>query len=220
LTLLLRARRQRSWPKLATEDIVKRARLLVIDDAEFPLIKSFRKDGYNMEKWNDVRDLGSLESDSFDLILLDLQGVGRGHSPDQGFGILKHIRETNPAQIVVAYSNEEWPLEYQPFFHNADAVLPKTKTDYYEFKRTVDSLLAKRFSLDYYVERAASEMHDYAGAAPKAPKKIRAAILDRKSDDLADYLKARIDDAHTVERVIQVVQIAIQMAQVVHTWTN
>ena len=193
---------QRNWPKFSREEITKRAKLLVIDDSDFPLIKSFRKDGYNVSKWSDVKDLGQLETDSYDLILLDLEGVGRALSPHEGFGILKHIRETNPTQLVIAYSNHEWSLEYQHFFDEADAALPKTKTDYYEFKRTVDRLLDKRFSFDYYVERAEAELAEYNAAVPKAPKKIRQAILSGKGSKLRDYLQDHVEDKNVVNNVM------------------
>src|SRR4051794_38006194 len=101
-------RKTRPWPRLDHAEIVKPARILVVDDNEFPYLKLFRRDGYTIEKWSSVRDLGQLEDGSFDVILLDLIGVGTRESSDQGLGVLKHIRQTNPAQIVVAYSNAEW----------------------------------------------------------------------------------------------------------------
>lgn len=208
-------RAPRDWPKWSRDEITKRAKLLVIDDSEFPLIKSFRKDGYNASKWSDVKDLSQLETDAYDLILLDLEGVGRALSPDQGFGILRHIRETNPTQLVIAYSNQEWSLEYQPFFEEADAALPKTKTDYYEFKRTVDGLLDRRFSLDFYVERAEDELGESRGLAPKAAEKVREAILAGNATKLREYLQGRVDDKSAVATVVQITQIAVQVGQLV-----
>lgn len=204
-----------TWPRFTHEEILKRARLLVIDDSDFPLIKSFRKDGYTITKQNDVKELAQLETDAFDLILLDLEGVGTSLSEDQGFGILRHIRETNPTQLVIAYSNQEWSLEYQHFFEEADAALPKTKTDYYEFKRTVDRLLDRRFSLDYYVERAEEELEEYKAAVPKAPKKIRAAILTGRGSKLNEYLQDRVEDKNVINTVMQITQIAVQVGQIV-----
>jgi CheY-like chemotaxis protein len=206
---------RKDWPKFSHEEIRKRSRLLVIDDSEFPLIKAFRKDGYTITKWNDVKDLVQLETDSFDLILLDLEGVGRAHSPDQGFGILRHIRQTNPTQLIIAFSNHEWSLEYQPFFESADAALPKTKTDYYDFKRTVDGLLERRFSLDYYVERVEDELDEYSGGVPKAPQKVRKAILTGKGEGLEDYLRAHIGDKAVIDRVLLITQTAVQVGQLV-----
>src|SRR5438552_3980352 len=81
-----------------------------------------------------------------------------------------------PAQIVVAYSNAEWPVKYQPFFEMADAVLPKTG-DYVEFKRTVDDLLQQRFALGFYLSRVNDELGEQAASVPKATPKAQKALV-------------------------------------------
>lgn len=204
--------RQRQWPAVSRSEILKRARILVIDDGEFPYITLFQEDGYTVQQWKDVTDLSALENGDFDLILLDLRGVGRKHSADEGFGILKHIRETAPAQIIVAYSSADLSLDYQPFFRNADAILHKTKNDYVEYKRTVDTLLERKFSLGFYLDRIGAELGDYAVQAPKARKKARAAILSGETEPLRRYLIKRIDDNVTIDRVIALVGAGAQIA--------
>jgi len=201
----------RQWPRLSREEIVKRARILVIDDGDFPLMVLFERDGYTIQQWKDVDDLRPLENGDFDLILLDLRGVGRKHSADEGFGILKHIRKSSPAQIVVAYSNADLSLEYQRFFDDADAVLHKT-TDYVEYKRTVDGLLEKRFSLGFYLDRVGAALGDLAPQAPKARNKARRAILTGDHKPLQRYLTGRLEDTLTVDRVIAVTAAGAQIA--------
>jgi CheY-like chemotaxis protein len=194
------------------DEIVRRARILVIDDGEFAYMPLFEKDGYTIEQWSDVTDLGALEGEDFDLILLDLKGVGVAQSSDEGFGILKHIRETSPAQIVIAYSNSDLSLAYQPFFHDADAVLHKSQTDYVEFKRTVNQLLDQRFSMGFYLTRVQGELGDYQANAPRTVKKAEKAILSGNTAGLRRYLTAKVEDAVTVDRVIAVVGAGAQMA--------
>jgi CheY-like chemotaxis protein len=204
-----------SWPKYTHDEIVQRSCILVIDDSEFPLMAAFQADGYHITKWNDVEDVSKLETGAYDLILLDLEGVGQAYSNEQGFGILKHIRETNPAQIVIAYSSHEWSLDYQPFFEAADAAISTTKTDYFELKREVDRFLERRFSVDYYIERAMLALADYRPSTPKADEKIRQAILSGDGRRLAGYLQPRVDDGKIIEYVMQITQIAVQVAQLV-----
>jgi hypothetical protein len=69
--------RRRHSPQLSHEEIVKRARLLVVDDGDFPYLKLFRRDGYTFDKWSTLRDLPALEGGKYDVILLDLHGVER-----------------------------------------------------------------------------------------------------------------------------------------------
>jgi CheY-like chemotaxis protein len=205
-------KREKAWPTVSQEEIVRRARILVIDDGPFPYKTLFERDGYTIQQWPDVEDLHALEHGEFDLILLDLVGVGTAESSDEGFGLLKHIRQVSPAQIVVAYSNSDLSLEYQPFFRDADAVLHKTKTDYVEFKRNVDRLLADRFSLGFYVNRVAQELGEYSANAPKAVDKARTAILQDDVEPLRRYLAKKVDDHVTVDRVIAIVAAGAQIA--------
>lgn len=134
------------------EEIKKRAKILVIDDSDFVYAPLFTRDGYTIEKWDDVENLEKLENNYFDLILLDIQGVGQSESEEEGFGILKHIRAKSPAQIVIAFSNADWSLKYQDFFDLADRKLAKSQ-DYVEFKRIVDDLLIQRFNYKFYIEK-------------------------------------------------------------------
>lgn len=200
------------WPAVSHEEIVRRSRILVIDDGDFAYMPLFERDGYTIQQWPDVSDLTALESAEFDLILLDLKGVGAKESSDEGFGILKHIRETSPSQIVIAYSNSDLSLAYQPFFRDADAVLHKTQTDYVEFKRSVDQLLDQRFSKGFYLGRVKTELRDVESNTPKALRRAEKAMVSGNVDPLQRYLAKRVDDAITVDRVIAVVSAGAQIA--------
>jgi hypothetical protein len=146
------------------------------------------------------------------VILLDLLGVGRSESADEGLGLLKHIRTARPAQIVVAYSNADWPVKYQPFFRMADAVLQKTE-DYVEFKRIVDELLQDRFALGFYLSRMSDELAEQAANVPKATTKAQKALLTRKIGPLRKYLERHLDDQVTIDRVLAIIQVGISAAQ-------
>jgi CheY-like chemotaxis protein len=203
---------KRRWPSIPHDEIVRRSRILVIDDQDFPYQELFVRDGYTVEKWNDVKDLAELEQSHFDLILLDLLGVGRKESADQGLGLLRHIRSASPAQLVVAYSNADWPVRYQPFFDMADGVLAKT-ADYVDFKRLVDDLLDRRFSLGFYVVRVQDEVTDHIAELPGLAVKTKRAILTGRTDRLRRYLSNHIEDPATIDRVLNIVGVAIGVLQ-------
>ena len=199
---------KKQWPKLELDEIRKRARILVIDDNEFAYQPLFENDGYTIEKWDDLDDLPKLEKGYFDIILLDIQGVGKDYSKEQGLGILKHLHEVCPSQIVIAYSNADFSLKYQDFFKMADAVLAKND-DYVQFKRTVDRLLKQRFSLGFYVNRIEKLMSPYANDSGKIKKLSEKAILQNNPDLLKGYLEQQVDNKDIINIVLQVVQIAI-----------
>jgi CheY-like chemotaxis protein len=204
-----------AWPDVPIEEIKKRARLLVIDDNDFPYQSLFERDGYVLEKWSDVDDLTKLESGFFDLLLLDLQGVGREQSNEQGLGILRHLRQTAPALVIIAYSSADWPLKYQEFFRLADAVLSKS-SDYVDFKRKVDELLQDRFSLGFYVGRIKAIVGQIDDL-PKLEKAAKEAILERKPQKLKGFLDGRVANAQAIANALSVVQTAISIASL---WKN
>jgi CheY-like chemotaxis protein len=208
-------RSRRTWPEPPFEEIRRRARILVIDDQEFPYQQLFERDGYNVNKQDDVVNLSDLEDGSYDLILLDLQGVGRGESNDEGLGVLKHLRAQRPAQIVVAYSEANFGLASQPFFQLADAVLQKS-ADYIDFKAKVDELLEARFSLGFYIDRIAEETHLGEKDRAKLSQLATQAIVEGKRSNLVSFLRDH-SDAATLERVLRIVEVAISVASL---WTK
>lgn len=194
---------------LSHEEIRQRARILVVDDQEFPYQALFERDGYAITKWDDVPSMSDLESRNFDLILLDLQGVGRGQSvAGEGFGVLKHLRTTQPALIIIAYSNSNWSLTHQPFFELADATLAKT-ADYLDFKLAVDDLLAQKFSLGFYLSRIASEVGGSSVSMRRLQKVSRDAILMNRPEKLQSFLSGAVSDDKVVDRALAIAQVAI-----------
>ena len=199
------------WPEFSTDEIRKRSRLLVIDDTDFPYQALFKRDGYALDKWNDVRNLSSLERGDYDVILLDIRGVGRRESEEEGFGILKHLRARAPAQIVIAYSNEDWSLKYQGFFDLADARMYKS-ADYVDFKRVVDEQLRRRFSMDFYLERMSAALGTHVPDVEKLRRETSRAIFSGNSRRLEQFLKTNLDTADLIQIGLGIAQVAIAIA--------
>lgn len=204
-------RKPKPWPELPLEEIRKRARILVIDDSDFFYLELFQKDGYTVQKWDDVEDLQKLESGYYDVIFLDIQGVGKQQSADQGLGIIRHLKSVRPTQIIVAYSNADWPLKYKEFFDLADASLDK-RGDYVDFKKVLDGLLLARFSLGFYLDAV-----ERVAASSRAPKDIRGsaerAILQRDVKVFELALGNSGLDPGRAALALQIVEIAIGVAE-------
>ena len=202
-------RSSRSWPTPTAREIIPRSRVLIIDDQEFPYKRLFEDERYNITKWNVVKNLCDLENGEFDLILLDLQGVAKKASAEDGIGILRHIRETSPHQLVIAFSSADFPLKYQPFFEMADGVLPKS-ADYGDFKKAVDDLLGARFRHGFYTDRLFDILGDSRVQVPKVAERFDRAVLDGDVTRLKNYLQRKLSDPDLVESVIALAQVAIK----------
>jgi CheY-like chemotaxis protein len=207
---VLRKRKQQK-PTPTLEEVRRQAKILIIDDEQVPFQPSFIRDGYHVERWTTIRNLSQLTDANFDLILLDLHGVGLKDSPGlQGFGILEHLKQRNPAQLVVAYSAKPWGASFQRFFFLADAVLDKGD-EYVKYKETVDSQLMRRYSPGYFVARINEALGDQAIYVPRIVAKAVKAIQDREVAEISRYLAGRLKDEATFDRVIAILGIAIKV---------
>ena len=149
-----------------------------------------------------------LEQGAFDVILLDIHGVGQKESKEQGFGLLKHLRASSPAQVVIAYSNADWGLKYQEFFDMADAKLDK-RADYVDFKRVVDQQLQRRFTLDFYLERILKVAGTTVSDSGRLRKVSSEAILSGNLERLERFLSTNISTPDVINILIGIAQIAI-----------
>ena len=204
------------WPNIELDEIRKRSRILVIDDEDFLYIDLFKSHGYNIEQRDDVDSLNGLIEDPYDVILLDIQGVGRKVSPnDQGLGILRYIKERAPAQMVVAYSASDYSLKYQEFFKRADAVVDKA-SDFVVFKDVVDKLLVDKFSIGFYVGRIVAAVgHTNVQDAERLARVAEAAILNSDPDKLKKFLRKHgISKGQVATLSLQIVNTAINIMRI------
>lgn len=204
--------KQALWPDVTMETIVRRARILVIDDGDFPYRDLFKKAGFSIEKWSEVQRLQDLEAGLYDLILLDLHGIGRKLSNDQGLGVLQHLKANNPDQVVVAYSNAEWGVKYQPFFDMADAVLDKS-ADYLDFKRVVEDLLYRHFNVNEHAIRLQAALVE-AGYRPRAATKmVKTLLASGDLDSARTSLGKKISDTATVDNLVALGGVVVKIAE-------
>lgn len=128
----------------------KRVRILVIDDQAdaFP-VESMRSRGYNVEYWPDVSvdNLARLERGEYDIVILDIRGVGKDISFDEGFAVLKRLKRVRPGLTVVAFSGATFDISESQFFELADDVLPKP-VDVFTCEEKLDALLRQSLSFD------------------------------------------------------------------------
>lgn len=198
----------RQWPAVTIDEIRRRARVLVIDDRPFEYLELFRRDGYTVEQWPDVERLNQLENGEYDIIILDISGVGKAISADEGVGVLRHVKKTNPTQIVVACSDKSFSLKFKEFFDLADAALEKS-TDYVDFKAKIDELLLKRFSLGFYLDHVMSIGRPHVADLKRLRSTAERAILRRDRTLLEKYARQNVGNNDAMNMLLQVAQVAI-----------
>lgn len=151
----------------------RRLRLLVIDDEDVFPLQLFRDNGYNIERWEKVKDYRSLENGDYDIIILDILNVATELSDEDGFGVLESLKKHNPSQIVIAYSAHSFDFSKQKFWELADAKINKPSL-FLKIKETVDNTITECFTLERYVK----VLHQFLYNINLSEKKI--ALIDKE----------------------------------------
>lgn len=160
---------------LPLKEVKKRVKIVVIDDEEesFPW-KLLQESEYNIEWWPNVghQELEQLENREFDIIILDIQGIADEQlSPNDGLGILEHLKKVNPNQIVIAFSGHSYDLDKVPFWKMADDSLKKP-VNIIKCKEVLDKLIEERIRIKYYWEEIVALLNQEE--VPKnAPKELQ-----------------------------------------------
>jgi DNA-binding response OmpR family regulator len=177
---MFRFRRRRIQDCQATlppSELIQRTRIVVIDDnsEEFPF-EVLKKQGYSIDHWEHVHDLAKLESGFYDIIVLDIGGVGQFLDKDnEGVGVLKHLKKTNPAQIVIAYSGQSHEPARIPFFKLADQFVPKP-TSAITWKEILDDVMTNRLTVAYLWE-GIERMLEQAHVSRRQKQRIEAELI-------------------------------------------
>lgn len=182
--------RRRSITDCATplplESLIQRTRILVIDDVdtEFPFTV-LKSQGYSIDYWEDVRDLPRLEAGFYDIIVLDIGGIGQDLDPDEeGVAVLKHLKQVNPAQIIVAYSGQSHESRRIPFFKLADQYVPKP-TSAIVWKEILDDLIQNKITVPFLWDQLRRALQA-SGVSPKQIRRFEATLVkatkNRESD--------------------------------------
>ncbi len=131
-------------------ELKKRTRIVVIDDEDSFPVNLFQDEGYSIDKWDRVKDYGKLESGFYDIIVLDIQGVADHISADDGLGVLESIKNHNPAQIIIAFSQHSFDLSKSKFWELADEKIAKP-SDFLKIKKIIDNLISTKFKPERYI---------------------------------------------------------------------
>ncbi len=112
---------------LSREELIRRSRILIIDDEEPELRNDLEQAGFAVQHVHDINksSLQIIERTLFDLVLLDFSGVGRELGSDEGLAILRHMKRVNPSVVVLSYTSKALSSEHADFYRLTDGVLAK-----------------------------------------------------------------------------------------------
>jgi CheY-like chemotaxis protein len=165
-------------PELSRNELIKRSRILVIDDERPQIIDDLIRDGFSVEHDKTGESTMKIEQNLYDLILLDYQGVGSRFGKDQGLSLLKHIKRVNPAPFILAYTSKPVSPEQSDFYRLTDGTLFKD-AGIQESLYKIEESLRKALSIDR-LWLAIMEVATRDGANRKELEKTMLRCLERK----------------------------------------
>ena len=168
---------------IPTSERIKRIRIVVIDDEKttFPF-SVLEEEGYSIDYWPDVKNLNKLEEGFYDIIILDIGGIGiELDEENEGIAVLKHLKKRNPAQIIVAYSGQSYESTKIPFFQLADQYVPKP-TSAIIWKEILDDIIETKITISHYWNIMKQTLKE-TGVSNKSIKKIEANLIKAAKDE-------------------------------------
>lgn len=200
-------------PQLSLPNLVQRTRIVVIDDVEteFPFKILREQFGFSIDYWKDVLSLEKLEQGFYDIIILDIGGIGLDlDKENEGVGVLKHIKHVNSQQIVVAFSGQSHKTEQIPFFKLADQYVPKP-ANAITWKETLDDLMQSRISAAYYWNGLKKMLID-SGCRNRTIRKLEQEIIRSTKSNNTDFLMLTRNSLGTVDNLTTITSIITKIA--------
>ena len=158
---------------LTRERLIQTGRIIVIDDEDPLLIKEIRGEGFAVDHDKTGADLRHLESQIYDVAIVDYHGVGQKLGAGQGLDLLKHIRRVSPRTRIIAYTSRSLTAAESEFFTLSHAVLPKD-LGLGDSLALIETELRKAFSKEYLFEALLAKLN-ISSAAEK--KRIQKALI-------------------------------------------
>ncbi len=136
-------------PNWDLEELKKRLKIIVIDDVNTFPIEQFKDYGYNIDYWDKVKEIKKLEDGFYDIIILDIGDVAKEISEDDGFGVMERLKSHNPAQIIIAYSGQNFDFSKQRFWELADEKIAKPSL-FLKTEKVVNNIIEKKLNITHY----------------------------------------------------------------------
>jgi DNA-binding NarL/FixJ family response regulator len=110
---------------ISRERLIQNGRIVVIDDEKPLLIEDLSRIGFSVDYDATGNDAQKLDSQLYDVAIVDFHGVGRKYGTNQGLDLLRHIRRVSPRTRLIAYTSRSLSASESEFFTLSHVVLPK-----------------------------------------------------------------------------------------------
>lgn len=107
-------------------ELIKKSRLLVIDDDSNILLKDFLQgQGFSIDHDREGNDISKYISGIYDVIIVDYHGVGSQIGVKQGLDLMRYLNKNARGTRLIAYTSRSLSAAEADFFKLSHAVLQK-----------------------------------------------------------------------------------------------
>lgn len=197
------------------KQIIRRIKILLIDDEYSLNIEQFNQEGYTMDYWPKVKSIKELLQGNYDIIILDIKNVAKEYSEEDGFGVLKTIKQNNPSQIVIAFSAHSYDFSKKKFWDLADEAVDKP-VGFLEMKEVLDNIIRTSFYARNELKRLAEKVLSINLTKKQfydIENKISTKIIQKKQLDIDNEL-SQINDS------LQKMQVKNMLIRFINLYTD
>jgi CheY-like chemotaxis protein len=188
---------------LTRERLIQSGRIVVIDDETPLLIEEMRREGFAVDHDTTGQDLRNLESQIYDVAIIDYHGVGQRLGAMQGLDLLKHISRVSPRTRLVAYTSRSLSASESDFFRLSHAVLPKD-LGLGDSLKLVEAELRKAFTKEYLFEALIAKLNvTDPGEKEHIRESLAKALSEGKDTKLKDSITKIAGKA--VEKTVEII---------------
>ena len=166
---------------IGREKLIQSGRITVIDDENPFLIEELQKSGFSVDHDKTGNDLAKLDTQLYDVAIIDFHGVGQRLGPSQGLDLLKHIRRVSPRTRVIAYTSRSLSAAESEFFRLSHIVMPKD-LGLGDSMAIVEEQLQLAFSKEHLFEALLDKLNV---TTPEEKKKLKSLLINalQKEDE-------------------------------------
>lgn len=140
------------------ESLIQNGRIVVIDDETPLIIEELQSAGFSVDHDKSGDNLAKIDSQLYDVAIIDFHGVGQRLGPGQGLDLLKHIKRVSPRTRLIAYTSRSLNSAESEFFRLSHFVLPKDQ-GLVESMAQIEDQLSKAFSKEYLFDALIAKLN-------------------------------------------------------------
>lgn len=189
---------------LSRPEILKRGRVLIIDDDVPEMLEDLRRRGLTIDHISSTDDarFTLLENGHYDVLLLDYGGVGARFGADEGLDVLKHVKRVNPAVRVLAFTGRTFDASKADFFRFCDGVIKKDSG--------IQDLLV---TIESHLEKVLTPSHHWDALKKALDGKLNANEISKLETILSDAIAKK--DVEKRSRYVDKAKLLIRAAGLV-----